>query len=256
MHDYSSLVFFTILSQAGAGMVFMQAFRKTENSRCLWISLLFLVLGALASLGHLGDPWLSWRTIANIGASWLSREIAMCLIFGASIIACIVLKQRWMMWLSAALGLVFIYVMAMVYIIPTEPAWNSSLTFFYFLLAAIMLGGSMTMVMDEFDGTIRNPLAGYEPFVLMAAMCLSVLVGFQAMPHAGSPAKASAMWYMVLLVGAAGIALPFLARHAALRAAPGRHANLLGILGVVSVIWAAEFCGRVSFYKNYVWFGM
>lgn len=215
MSDYFSLVIFTLLSQSAVGLMIAQAFRQGFHNSGNWLALILLALGALASLGHLGDPWLAALTVGNAGSSWLSREIVMCIVFGISILACIVMKHRWLEWLSAFVGVLFIFVMARIYMLPTEPAWNSSVTFFYFLSAGLMLGYSLMLILEQLEQKKQNPLLGFGPFVLMGVMCISVLCVFLRLPNAESPARASAIWYIVLLVAAAGMALPALVRHAA-----------------------------------------
>lgn len=255
MSHYFSLVLFTILSQCAVGMMIALSFRSDECKRCLWVALCFLALGALASLCHLGDPWICFLTLGNIGSSWLSREIAMCVIFGLSILACIFFGKRWLAWLSAALGVLFIYVMARVYMIPTEAAWDSPITFFYFLAAALMLGYSVLLILESLDKSAGNPLLGKAPYVLMAAMGFSLLFLFLRMPQSGAPARTSAIWYIILLIAGAGIALPAFMRHAAGENA-GKSGGLAPAFCVAALIWIAELCGRASFYKSYTWFGM
>ena len=72
-----SLVIFTILGQASAGMLMLLspfANRTADDSRTkAWVACILLGAGALASLGHLSDPAVSFYTITNVGTSWLSR---------------------------------------------------------------------------------------------------------------------------------------------------------------------------------------
>lgn len=255
MSDYFSLVIFTLLSQSAVGLMIAQAFRQGVHNRGNWLALILLALGALASLGHLGDPWIAALTVGNIGSSWLSREIAMCIIFGISILACIVMKRLYLQWLSAIMGVLFVFVMARIYMLPTEPAWNSYVTFFYFLSAALMLGYSLMLILEQFDQNTQNPLLGYGPFVLMGVMCISVLCVFLRLPNAESPARASAIWYIVLLVLSTGMALPALVRHAAKYSGEIK-SGLFAMSAIACIIFIAEICGRVSFYKSYIWFGM
>lgn len=259
MGDYSSLLFFTILSQAAVGIMLMEAFRDEKHVGVYWTAAVLTALGALSSLGHLGDPWICWRTLGNLGSSWLSREIGMCIVFGASVLACIFYWRRWMVWLSAALGILFIYVMARVYMLPTEPVWHSCLTFIYFLMAAIMLGASLLLVCGKYDDASHNPLLSWLPVVLMGAMCISALTAFLRLPEIPAPAHAAQAWYIALLVAGAGVALPLImraeAREKAGDLAPKAGPHLC-VIGVAALIWVAEFCGRVSFYKSFAWFGM
>ena len=88
-----SLVFFTLASQAAAGMMIWLAFLSVTGSRLLIdnrvVSGLVLALSGsamLVSLIHLGSPLKAWHAVRNLLSSWLSREIlvasAFCLLAG------------------------------------------------------------------------------------------------------------------------------------------------------------------------------
>ena len=89
-----ALILFTILGQMSVGaflvlgLVHFFAERKAgtaEADRLSDRALLaigpVLVLGMLASLFHLGNPLNAYRAVANVGTSWLSREILSGVIF-------------------------------------------------------------------------------------------------------------------------------------------------------------------------------
>ena len=64
MHGYWSLVIFTLLGQAAAGMLILSFFSRTaDTSRAkAWAACILLGVGALASLEHLSDPTVSFST--------------------------------------------------------------------------------------------------------------------------------------------------------------------------------------------------
>ena len=127
MHGYWSLVIFTLLGQAAAGMLILSFFSRTaDTSRAkAWAACILLGVGALASLEHLSDPTVSFYTITNVGTSWLSREILFVGLFGAGLLLWLITLNAWARRLAAILGLAFVYVMSRVYTIPTVPFWNS-----------------------------------------------------------------------------------------------------------------------------------
>ena len=67
MHGYWSLVIFTLLGQAAAGMLILSFFSRTaDTSRAkAWAACILLGVGALASLEHLSDPTVSFYTITD-----------------------------------------------------------------------------------------------------------------------------------------------------------------------------------------------
>ena len=117
MEGSLSLVIFTLLGQASAGMVLLLPFfvdPETDLGRIAGgVALALLCAGALFSLGHLSDPWVSFYTITNAGTSWLSREIWFVGLLGAATLAWLVTRRAWIRWLAALVGLGLVYVMSL-----------------------------------------------------------------------------------------------------------------------------------------------
>lgn len=268
MSEYWSLVVFTLLGQAAAGIMLLLAFRSGKGLRMTWLALCMLAVAAASSLGHLSRPWLSFYTISNMESSWLSREILGCLALGASMICYIIWQKRWLLWLSAIIGIIFVWAMSMVYTIPTEPAWDTPVTFWRFMASGILLASSLLLLMDEagFSQT-ENPqsaLMGYVPFVVISAMALCVIFMFMQTGKAG--VTANQIVCLTFLTIGGGFGMLALMRLASRLPDPGQRlpgsatpvsaAMLAGIVVCVGLIWLGEIFGRVSFYKSYVWFGM
>lgn len=109
-----------------------------------------VVLAMLVTFLHLGNPVNAPRAIANFATSWLSREIVLALVFsfGGALFA----LMQWRKWgsaavrnvvglLVAAVGLVLVYAMSMIYRIPTVPSWNTVATTASFYITTFLLGG-------------------------------------------------------------------------------------------------------------------
>jgi anaerobic dimethyl sulfoxide reductase subunit C (anchor subunit) len=143
------------------GLVHFFAQRKTNmaeadklSDRALLAIGPVLVLGLGASLLHLGDPFGAYRAINNFDTSWLSREIVFGVAFaGFGGLFAIMQWRKFgsftlrnlIAWVAAAVGLALVYSMSNVYLLPTQPAWNSwatPITFFTttFLLGALAMG--------------------------------------------------------------------------------------------------------------------
>ena len=160
-----ALITFTLLAQmAAGGFVVLQITRavlagrlKDGTSRftdLLGIAIMgILGVGMLASLIHLGSPLRAYRAISNFGSSWLSREITFASAF--FVFGSIYSLMQWARWgssglrnvlavIAGLLGLSMIYSMSRVYMIPTEPAWNSFETLVSFFTAAFLLGIFLT----------------------------------------------------------------------------------------------------------------
>lgn len=271
MEGSSSLVIFTLLGQASAGMMLLlPLFADVASDRARvagGVALALLGLGALVSLGHLSDPWVSFYTITNVGTSWLSREIWFVGLFGAATLGWLVTRRPRVRWLAALFGLGLVYVMSRVYTLPTVPFWNSAATFWSFLAAGLLLGAATLLFLNGLADR-REPeaqqrlLIGWQPVVLVLAFGLRVLVlplQWMTVPMPGNVALQ--VWALVFLVAGAALGPLLLVRNgcrtvlaAESRACPCPLAVRAGIL--LGLIWAGEICGRALFYRGYTWFGM
>ncbi|MBZ0296392.1 MAG: dimethyl sulfoxide reductase anchor subunit [Anaerolineae bacterium] len=108
-----------------------------------------VVFALIVTLFHLGNPINAPRAISNLGTSWLSREIALSLAF--SIVGAVFAFMQWrkigtpairnaIALINAAIGLVLVYAMSMVYRIPTVPSWDSIATPISFFITTFLLG--------------------------------------------------------------------------------------------------------------------
>jgi anaerobic dimethyl sulfoxide reductase subunit C (anchor subunit) len=157
-----ALITFTVLAQLSVGsfwvlgIVHTFALRQAGEAeadrlsdRALVAIWLTLLLGLAASLLHLGNPINAWRAVANLGTSWLSREIASGVVF-AGLGGLFALMQwrklgsfrvRNLVAVAAGVvGLFLVYAMSMVYMLPAEPGWNVATTPFSFFTTTFLLG--------------------------------------------------------------------------------------------------------------------
>lgn len=157
-----ALITFTILAQMSAGafivlrIVHYIASRKAGmdeadrlSDRALIAIIVTLGLGMLASLFHLGNPLNAPRAVTNLATSWLSREIMSGVVF--TVLGFLFTLLQWfkigpsmlrtvIAWLASLMGIVLVYSMSMVYMLPTQPVWNSFTTPITFFTSTILLG--------------------------------------------------------------------------------------------------------------------
>jgi anaerobic dimethyl sulfoxide reductase subunit C (anchor subunit) len=157
-----ALITFTILTQMSVGsflvlgIVHYYANRKAgmkEADRLSDYALLAIVvtfgLALLASLLHLGNPLNAPRAVTHLATSWLSREILFGVLF--AVLAVVFAFMQWrkiasfavrnvIAWIAAIVGLVLVYVESQVYMLPTEPSWNSLATPVTFFVTSLLLG--------------------------------------------------------------------------------------------------------------------
>lgn len=157
-----ALITFTILAQMSVGafvvlgIVHFFAARKSgaeQADRLSDMALLaigpVLVLGILASFGHLGNPVNAPRAISNLGSSWLSREIFSSVTFTVLGAAFAIMQWRkistqpvrnLLAWLAALVGLFLVFCMSRVYMLQAQPAWDTFATPVQFFATTFLLG--------------------------------------------------------------------------------------------------------------------
>ena len=83
MRPAYSIIFFTVFSGAGYGLLFVLAVAALAGelpahaglaALVLGLAFGFITLGLVASVAHLGHPRRMWRAFTQVGSSWLSRE--------------------------------------------------------------------------------------------------------------------------------------------------------------------------------------
>ncbi len=157
-----ALPVYTVLMQLAAGsfltlwVVRIFAARKldsVEMARLVKRPTLVILLTIMVAMGgahfHLSRPFLSFLAVRNIGTSWLSREILFTILFFTAVGGVTVLQwfapgreraQILLGWIAIACGAASIFCMSAIYLLPTQPAWNSAATTISFFATALMLG--------------------------------------------------------------------------------------------------------------------
>jgi anaerobic dimethyl sulfoxide reductase subunit C (anchor subunit) len=298
-----ALITFTILAQMSVGSFivlgavhfFVQ--RKSGekqadelSDRALLAIFPVLGLGLLASLLHLGNPINAYKAVANLGTSWLSREI-LCGVLFAVVGFGFALMQWWKVstftvrnivaWVAALIGVVLVYSMSMVYMIPTRPSWNlvtTPLSFFVTTLLLGVLAMGAAFVANYWYVQRKNPGCASEQCILLRdslkwlAVASIVLLGcqFVVVPLALTVASASGasasvglragefgvvfVLQLVLVFLGAGVLGIFVYRAAQ---NPGQE-NAMGMLAYLAfaLVLAGEVLGRFLFYATAGHFGL
>jgi len=185
MHPAGSVIWFTTLSGAGYGLLFLLGLLAgtplLPESR--WFALAALALGlGLVSAGlvssalHLSHPERAWRAFSQWRSSWLSREglLAVAGFLPAAVfgVAWVFFGHRllWAGWLMAAFALATVYSTAMIYVsLKPIPRWHNPWVAPNYLLLALMTGSLLIRALAA--------LFGQASFVLwilsLAAMALA-----------------------------------------------------------------------------------
>lgn len=157
-----ALIAFTVLTQMSVGsflvlgVVHFLVERKAGlqeadrmSDRVLIAIVIALGLGMLSSLFHLGNPLNAYKSVINVGSSWLSREILFGSIF--TVLALVFVAMQWfkigsarlrnvVALVAALVGILMIYCQSQIYMLETQPAWNTWVTPVTFFTSTLLLG--------------------------------------------------------------------------------------------------------------------
>lgn len=157
-----TLPVYTILTQTANGALFVLWIMRTflhanygqeKTGQIFNIPVLIILVTAVAGIAgahfHLSRPYLSILALRNFHSSWLSREITFDLFFIFSVgCLCYLL---WFAnghknlitilgWVAILFGFTTDYCMSRIYLLPSQPVWNSPLTPISFLETTLLLG--------------------------------------------------------------------------------------------------------------------
>lgn len=256
MHELP-LVFFTVLTQAGAGafiLLYVAHKLSQVSDRQLGVGLfctmVLFALGAVCSTFHLGMPMRALNAFSGIGRSPMSNEILATALFGVvgglSALGLLLKKGESGLFnalagLAMLLGIAFIAMVPMVYQLDTVSTWGNSYTTLVMVLTALVCGGAVAATL----GAVRlGALFG----AVGAAVSLAMRTGYIDTLTAASErlAQAQETWFTVQMAMLAVVLV------LCLMAVIGR-LNNRGVLALAALLAiAAELAGRVAFYN--LWF--
>lgn len=231
--------------------------------------LALLVLATALSLFHLHHPVKAYRTLVNLGRSWLSREILSLLFFAAAVAALTILEwraaggpalgSRILFILGGLAAVLFLATMSKLYMLPSVPSWDQVYTPLSFFLTAAVLGACAAAVLMSLpEGALPAP----RPFLVLAlcglaasflnAVLLSPVYGVfgaRARPSLRPPGAGSVFLHatrLFLLATGAVILMAVLAAGEGRGQAGVRHMAMLVVVFVL--VAAGEVSGRFLFY--------
>jgi len=304
VHEWA-LVTFTILAQMSVGAFIVLgvlhwfAVRKAgleQADRLADHALLaigpVLVLGMVASTLHLGTPQIAYRAIANLGSSWLSREIFLGTLFAGA--GAVFAFMQWrklasatvrngVALVAAAIGVALVFSMGRVYLLRTVPIWNTVFTpvmFFVttFLLGSMAIGAAFVATYQYLQrrdpGNMEVQAALVRGSLRWIAIVSTFLLGIEFVAHpmralymgqGAAPASQSAAMLigpfgvlsvlrLALVFAGAGLLGVFIYQNAS--SAHGE--RVMGTLAYVAfvLVLIGEVLGRFLFYATYARVGV
>jgi DMSO reductase anchor subunit len=213
MHPALSVIFFTVVSGTGYGLLFLlgilltidpQRVSANEAIAALALGATFAAAGLLSSLLHLGQPQRAWRAFSQWRSSWLSREGVAATLSFMPMLAIIWLEwQRSDAALLRACGLLLAVCAALVVVctakiyttLKTIPAWHNTYVLPGYLLLGLFGGAAWAWILHP----TSTPRFGALPILVAVLALASALFKFtywrhiDAMPRASSPGSATGL---------------------------------------------------------------
>ena len=177
MHHWP-LLLFTLALQISAGGFLALALLALRQEKSTWKECAYLaacaVFGTLCSMAHLGDMFGAYRALANVGSSWLSREVWLVSIF--TILALLSAYQakrkivsKGLLWVTACFGLLGVFASCAVYATTSMPQWTLFAQFPYlaFFASTLLLGPSLVFLLRTQATTIVTLLIALGAVLLL-----------------------------------------------------------------------------------------
>ena len=260
-----SLVFLTILSQGSVGLVLCSIGHAGPGAVTpLLLALFLIVVATSASFFHLGNPMNAPKALRNLSGSWLSREILAIGVFTLFLLAALfsagtgggnVISRLHLLPASVA-GLLLLWTMTRVYLIPTIPPWNHWYTPVSFIATSLSLGliGSLLLMdLERWEVSFCMGLLA----VILALELLTALKNHHRLTGMNSgfdgPTFKQGNYYRLfitrmIILAATCVAILFFLLQQDVYFASG---TLTWMYPVFALVIIQEVAGRLMFYASY-----
>ena len=252
MHELP-LVFFTVFTQSAVGAFILLliggAMGLIEPRRMaigLFSVMCLFGVGVLLGTIHVGQPLRALNMLFRVGSSPMSNEIVLSACFAAAgglgslglllnrggAMLCKVL-----VWLAAAIGVVFIFAIPRIYQLATVATWSTSYTTMMMVLTALIGGGMLAALFG-----VRRLGLLVSVLAILASFCLRPGYISTLMSADGVITAAQSTWFtaqaILLALGVIGALL-----YARMKSGQA----VLAMTALVVI--AAELVGRIGFYN-------
>ena len=251
MHELP-LVFFTVFTQSAVGAFILLLIGGTlgqvDRQRMavgLFSAMCLFGVGVLLGIFHVGQPLRALNMLLRVGHSPMSNEIVLSAVFatlgGLGALGLLLNRGaaslcKGLVWLAAAVGVVFIFAIPQIYQLPTVVTWRTSYTTVMMVLTPMIGGGILAGLFGLRLGLLVSVLAILVSFCLRPGYILTL------MDADGMLTAAQSSWFtaqvVLLAVGIVGVL------------AWVRLKTNVAVLATTSlVVIAAELVGRIAFYN-------
>ncbi len=188
MHPAVSVIFFTVTSGAGLGLVFLISLGWPMADGLIPAFLVSLLAGGLTAAGlvsstfHLGHPERAWRAFSQWQSSWLSREgvlaVATLGLFAIYALVWMFSGERIAVlgYAIAILAGLTVFATAMIYAqLKTVPNWHSALTPLSYLAFSLASGLVLASVVGTAEAVFSIPVSLLAAIALVVAWITKLL---------------------------------------------------------------------------------
>ena len=251
MHELP-LVFFTVFTQSAVGAFILLLIGGTlgqvDRQRMavgLFSAMCLFGVGVLLGIFHVGQPLRALNMLLRVGHSPMSNEIVLSAVFatlgGLGALGLLLNRGaaslcKGLVWLAAAVGVVFLFAIPQISQLPTVVTWRTSYTTVMMVLTPMIGGGILAGLFGLRLGLLVSVLAILVSFCLRPGYILTL------MDADGVLTAAQSSWFtaqvVLLAVGIVGVL------------AWVRLKTNVAVLATTSlVVIAAELVGRIAFYN-------
>ena len=203
MHPALSIIFFTVASGVGLGLIIvatvLHLLEQLTPTTALIASGFGLVLntaGLCASTLHLANPKNAWRAFSRFRSSWLSKEAVFALLFYPPALVYIIITwqntpSHYGFWIAGSLtvllALATVFSTGMIYAcLRTIPQWHTALVPLNFILLALASGSLLLTLLSVVEGSLSYAVLSLS-MVLLALAGLGKLIYYYWIGQAHSP---------------------------------------------------------------------
>lgn len=209
MHNSEwSLIIFTLLGQFSAGLTAgllilgITGFKNRNREislilrRGVFIATTCMIIAMFASFFHLSAPLASVYALSNLKDSWLSREILMVSLFtGLLLITSVRLlyfdrdgkRLNLLLIMSATAGLLMVFSMAKIYMLPTVPSWNTPQTLIRFFSGGFITGTGFLLMLSNLISKENARNNSHRYLIIKGVILAALLIGVTGALITGTP---------------------------------------------------------------------
>lgn len=200
MHPAFSVIFFTVTSGAGYGLIAITAIysafdfsQPMTGSQTLLLSAVALALitsGLISSTFHLANPKNAWRAFSRVRTSWLAREGLLAILFYPIVMLYVYLVWRGvdasastamtaLALLTGVWAIVTVFSTGMIYAsLKTIRQWNNALTPVNYISLGLMLGGLLFALLLSLSGDVPANLTMVASYMVVIAATIKIVYFF------------------------------------------------------------------------------